>query len=41
MKLNQKWLSQLPIEKIISCESVHGGDMNEALELKLLVKLIS
>lgn len=38
MNINKKWLSQLPIEKIISCEAVHGGDMNEAFRIKTAAK---
>lgn len=34
MQLNKKWLSQLPLEDIVSCETVHGGDMNEAFKIK-------
>lgn len=34
MRLNQKWLSQLPVDKIISCRTVYGGDMNEAYQVK-------
>lgn len=34
MRLHQKWLSQLPVDKIVSCEAVHGGDMNEAYKIQ-------
>ncbi|NRO64358.1 hypothetical protein IMAU40088_01030 [Lactobacillus helveticus] len=38
MNINKKWLSQLPIEKIVSCEAVHGGDMNETFRIKTAAK---
>lgn len=34
MQLSKKWLSQLPLKNIVSCETVHGGDMNEAFRIK-------
>ncbi|EEJ71840.1 fructosamine kinase family protein [Lactobacillus ultunensis] len=34
MQLSNKWLSQLPVNNIVSCETVHGGDMNEAFRIK-------
>lgn len=33
MNLSKAWLSRLPIKDIVSCETVSGGDMNEAYQV--------
>ncbi|WEV70933.1 fructosamine kinase family protein [Lactobacillus sp. ESL0785] len=34
MKLTSTWLKQLPVENIVSCKNIHGGDTNQAYQVK-------
>ncbi|KRM05642.1 phosphotransferase enzyme family protein [Liquorilactobacillus ghanensis DSM 18630] len=36
--MDEKWLTQLPIKEITSCQRVGGGDVNQAYHLKTKIK---
>lgn len=33
-RINQSWISQLPLSNVVSCETVRGGDINLAFKVK-------